>query len=745
MVAIKKIIKYFSIIALISIIFFMIYYFNCRRIPNAISRIEHSYLKDKELNDDVIIEAEKTARDNIKKNSNDYFILGYYNLKVSNNEELAKEYFKKTIDYKNKKTSKFIILYSCFYLCENSLNNGDVNEAIKYNKEGFDYLSSDDYNKYQNIIWKTSKKLINTDEGAHAVLDIYNIINEYNYKLNNKNKLYVYERLATLNTILNNYATALEDNLNVIDYSIKTKNNESRYKAIIAIGALAKQMGQYSEAVAILNDIKNIDVNSDVTRAELNIYKLINLSEIEAILGNYNDALSYIKEIDKYKDYINENKYDDVKILENTIKAQCSIGARDFSGAYDFLNDAEKYMADDKIQFLSDKDIVYYDVLSSLYLKEKDYTRAIESYEKLLELSSKRRNLEYIDRSLKGLVNAYSAIGNYEKRNIYINDLLYLENFRNKKFAENYYKNAINEFENDRTKKENNIIKNINLIFKFLIIILFLVVFKLNLYPNLNKLRLRKKIRKYIRDDMYLLNYQPIVDPKKEKIIAFESLLRLKINDKIIMPNIIIKDIEKADMMREVSIVILKKLIDDYRELAKIKGVKDSFYVSMNISLKEIENNGFVESLIEILKKSGLNNERIGIEITENNRCKNQKEAKKNIELLKESGFLIALDDFGVEYSNLSMLEKFKFDIIKLDKCFIDNIESSAVNKSIIETSDHLSCTRNKTIVVEGVETKSQVDFIKATKSNKIYIQGYFYSKPLSLADLKELSLFRIS
>lgn len=742
MIKIKKKVKYFLIILLVLITFFMLYYFNCRRIPNVISRIEYSYLEGKDTNDYVISDAEKIVANEKEKNSNDYFILGYYNLKISENKELAKEYFEKTIANKSKKTSKFAVLYSYFYLCENYLENGDVNKAIQYYKEGFKSLSPDDYNKYQKMIWDTSRGLLDTKDGTYEVLSIYNTMNEYNYKLNNKNKLYVYERLATVNTILNNYASAMEDNLNAIDYAIKTNNNESRYKAIIDIGILAKKMGQYDEALKTLNDIKDIDVKNNTVKSELNIYKLISMSEIEAILGNYDKALLYIDEINKYKDDINKNKYDDVKILENIIKAECLSGEGNFSEASSLLDIAKENIAKDKFSYISDKDIIYYDALANLYFKEKNYNEAIKAYEKLMDVSKERYNLEYLERALEGLIKSSNSIGNYEQKDKYIDELLYLENSKNKNFAENYYKNSIYEYENERTKKENNVIKNVNLIFKFLIIILLLVVLKLNVYPVLNKLRIKKKIKRYIREDNYLLNYQAIVDPKKEQIVGFEALLRLKLKDKIIMPNIIINDIEKADMMNEVSIWILNKLISDYEELSKIKSLSDKFYVSMNISLKEIENADFVENLITILHNSGLSDQRIGIEITENNKYRNQENAKNNTEYLRENGFFIALDDFGVEYSNLSMLEKFNFDVIKLDKCFIDNIEESDVNKSIIETSDYLSCTRNKTIIVEGVESKNQVDFIKGTKSNKIYIQGYFYSKPLCLADLKKLNLF---
>ncbi|MDO7203339.1 EAL domain-containing protein [Paraclostridium bifermentans] len=167
------------------------------------------------------------------------------------------------------------------------------------------------------------------------------------------------------------------------------------------------------------------------------------------------------------------------------------------------------------------------------------------------------------------------------------------------------------------------------------------------------------------------------------------------------------------------------------------------FYISMNLSLKEIESIYIVETFKEITKEAGLPKGSICIEITENTNYKNKESASKNIEILKENGFLIALDDFGVDYSNISMLDKFEFDIIKLDKYFIDNIGTSSINKTLIETADYLSTIKDKTIVVEGVEENYQMKIVKNTKSNRIYIQGYFYSKPLSIEELEKFKLFK--
>lgn len=744
MIEIKKICKYFFIISLVLITVFMLNYFNYRRISNVINRIEYLYLDGKDINDYVIKEANKIVKNKREKNSNDYFILGYYNLNFSGNKKLAKEYFEKTIENKNNKTSKFAILYSSNYLCEGYLKNKEFEKAIQCYKDSFESLRPTDYNKYQKILWSISKKFLNINSGLNEVLNVYNTINEYSYKLNNKNKLYLYERLTIVNTILNKYASAMEYNLKVIDYAVKTKNNQSRYKAAIELGVLAKRIGQYDEALKILNDINYIDVNNEEIKAELNIYKLINQSDIEASLGNYDKSLNYLNEINKYKNYINKDKYKHVKSLENIIRAICLSGKGDYQGAINILAESKQDIEENKISFFYDKDIMYYDALADIYFNKGEYDLAIESYEKLLDLSKERNDLEHIEKALTGLVRASSNTDEYENKDKYINELLYWERFINKNFSENYYNNSIRKYEFNRTRKENSLIKIVNIIFKFLIIILFLIVFKLKIYYVINKIRLRKKIKRYLDQNMYFLNYQPIVDPKKEKIVGFEALLRLKIEDQVVMPNLIINEIEKADMINEVSIWILNKIISDYGELTKIRGISGKFYVSMNISLKEIEDIDFIKKLANILKDSKLYNQKIAIEITENNKCKDDATVKNNIEYLRRSGFLVALDDFGVEYSNLSMLEKFNFDIIKLDKCFIENIENSDVNKSIIETSDYLSCTKNKTIVVEGVETINQVDFIKNTNSQKIYIQGYFYSKPLKIEDLKKIDLFNI-
>ncbi len=102
---------------------------------------------------------------------------------------------------------------------------------------------------------------------------------------------------------------------------------------------------------------------------------------------------------------------------------------------------------------------------------------------------------------------------------------------------------------------------------------------------------------------------------------------------------------------------------------------------------------------------------------------------------------MIAIDDFGVEYSNLDILEKLDFDIIKLDKYFVDDISESVVRQRIMRFISDITILKNKSLVAEGVEDIFQKDIIKNVENNKFFIQGYFYSEPVSIEDLKKINI----
>lgn len=317
------------------------------------------------------------------------------------------------------------------------------------------------------------------------------------------------------------------------------------------------------------------------------------------------------------------------------------------------------------------------------------------------------------------LANIDKAIEEYRLQN---NDSI--EKLQLRYFDEDYKKDLINKF--------------ILILISF---ILFLLITFIKIIPQIKKINTKKKIKYKMNKDKYLLQYQPIYNPRNKEIIAFEGLLRLLDEEnKLVPPYKFIPEIEKNDMLFDISLWILKKAIEDYNKIKNYKCVSNkNFYISLNISLNEIENDNFVKQAIEILSKSNLEKNNICLEVIERFKINNTNKANKNIKLLRENGFKIAIDDFGIEYSNLDILEKLHIDTIKIDKNFVDGIGKDIIKNEIVLFISKIAKITNKSVVLEGVEEEHQDTIIKKIKNDSIYVQGYYYNKPMYLEDIEKL------
>lgn len=270
-----------------------------------------------------------------------------------------------------------------------------------------------------------------------------------------------------------------------------------------------------------------------------------------------------------------------------------------------------------------------------------------------------------------------------------------------------------------------------------LLIILLIIFYFLFIKSKIKKLKSQKKIRYQMDNDKYLIYYQPILNPHTNKVIGFEGLLRLmQDTNTILSPHHFLSEIEDNDMLFEVSLWILKKIVKAYPLISKHINNKDSFYISMNLSLNEIRDENFVNSAIKILSKANIGPNKICLEIVENVKIDKLDVLNTSIRKLKDAGFKIAIDDFGIEYSNLDVLKKLDFDIVKLDKYFVDDLYSCKIKQEVIQFISKVATVTNKSLIIEGVEEKYQLDLLKLIENSKLYIQGYLYSKPLSLEEI---------
>lgn len=321
-----------------------------------------------------------------------------------------------------------------------------------------------------------------------------------------------------------------------------------------------------------------------------------------------------------------------------------------------------------------------------------------------------------------------------------------IKNIDNK--LESYEKsknNPINKLEKTYFKKD--LVLSVDSIISISILIVVIIatmaflIYKSKL-PERNKKKIQNSIREKIDKEKYFLQYQPIVNPKERHIVGFEGLLRLNENGKVLTPYYFIKDIENNDMLFEISLYLLRNAIKDYYIISKYENIdNDNIYISINMSLKEIENDEFISCICDMAKELKMKEQSICIEIVESVRINDLSKITYAIKKLKKSGFIIAIDDFGVEYSNIDILEKLDFDIVKLDKYFIDDIHNSIIIKEAVKFLSNICKAKNKVLISEGVEYSYQRDIIKNIDNNKFYIQGYFYSKPLNIEDISKINI----
>ena len=276
--------------------------------------------------------------------------------------------------------------------------------------------------------------------------------------------------------------------------------------------------------------------------------------------------------------------------------------------------------------------------------------------------------------------------------------------------------------------------KNVVILILFIICI---IMFK-KVKKRIVKIFKKKKIYNDLKKDNYTLYYQPIVDFKHNRVRSVEALLRLRKDGKLLTPYHFMKVIEDANMMKEITLWVLKRVIKDYDIIRCYDNINEKdFYISLNVSFNEIKDREFLKKIVKIVNDNKIIKNSICLEIVEKFVVGEIEKIQENINFLQDNGILIAIDDFGVEYSNLDLLKKIDSNIIKLDKFFADGINDSEISLKVIDFILDICRLSDKSIVIEGIEEKEQVDIIKTFLYEKIYIQEYYFSKPLDIKSLK--------
>jgi len=250
------------------------------------------------------------------------------------------------------------------------------------------------------------------------------------------------------------------------------------------------------------------------------------------------------------------------------------------------------------------------------------------------------------------------------------------------------------------------------------------------------RLRIENDLHKAIKNDEFFLVYQPKIDLQNGKVCGMEALIRWVHPEKgFIPPDEFIYVAEETDLIAEIGQWVLNEAC---RQMVvwKEMGYKN-LRMAVNVAAGEFAKPNYLEKLMLVLEKTGVNPFDLELELTERMIMDNVEDNILNLKKIKELGVHISIDDFGTGYSSLGYLRRFPIDSIKIDKSFIDDIpddsDAGEISKAIIALAHSLRLY----VVAEGVETREQLDFLVKEKCDQL--QGYFFSKPLKQNDFTDL------
>lgn len=250
----------------------------------------------------------------------------------------------------------------------------------------------------------------------------------------------------------------------------------------------------------------------------------------------------------------------------------------------------------------------------------------------------------------------------------------------------------------------------------------------------LEDLNLEKMLSDAIDNNKLISYYQPIYDVKEDKIVAAESLIRWITEEEVIQPNSFIPIAKRNGEILRIDEFVLREAVKQCKRIIDL-GEKD-FIISVNLSHLLLKQFDFIEKITTIVNEGGISPRNIKIEITEDETIDNTEFTVNILNKLRNIGFSIALDDFGVGYSSFNHIKTLPLDSLKIDRSLLISLEEDKKTLSIVETLINLAHTLELEVICEGIEMKEQMELLKNIKCDKV--QGYYISKALCQNDFKE-------
>ena len=260
--------------------------------------------------------------------------------------------------------------------------------------------------------------------------------------------------------------------------------------------------------------------------------------------------------------------------------------------------------------------------------------------------------------------------------------------------------------------------------------------FKPDILNTEKTLEIERKIRKALENNTITFNLQPQYDIN-HKLRGFEALARMKDSDgNNVSPADFIPVAEKTGLVDKIDMRVFELSMEFLSNV--LRANKDSdIIVSCNVSVRHLMKNNFIEELKDVIVKYQIPTSHVEIEITESVMIDSLEKALQRIDEIKDMGMKVAIDDFGTGYSSLSYLNNFPSDLLKIDKSFIDLMNTSESSKQYVATIVSIGHILNLHVISEGVEDEAQIETLREIGCD--YIQGFVWGRPMPADDALEI------
>jgi sensor c-di-GMP phosphodiesterase-like protein len=251
-----------------------------------------------------------------------------------------------------------------------------------------------------------------------------------------------------------------------------------------------------------------------------------------------------------------------------------------------------------------------------------------------------------------------------------------------------------------------------------------------NVYISRKRLSLAAILRDAVRRREFYVEYQPIVELATRRWVGAEALVRWRRGKRVVRPDMFIPIAEEMGVIGEITECVFEAVA---RDLPSIIAIDPDFSVAINLSAADLGSEKTLALLHRTLDASGAKPANIELEVTERGFLKD----KKALELIAElhaSGVKLAIDDFGTGYSSLSRLQTLPVDTLKIDKSFVDTVDTDGVTSQVISHIIEMAQSLKLDLVAEGVETEKQMQFL--VERGVQHAQGWLFGKPMPASSL---------